>query len=106
MRNTRIRVPPSAKAGDPVEIRAMIMHPMDNGYTYTSQGELIPVDIVTDFACRYLGVEVMKIRLEPGISANPYFVFRLVASTSGPVDFEWTEQNGDVTTAHADLTVT
>lgn len=106
MRNTRIRVPATAKAGDGVEIRAMVMHPMDNGFSFTNQGDLIPVNIVTDFTCLYLGEVVMKIGLEPGISANPQFVFRLTATASGPVDFEWTEQNGDVTTAHAALTVT
>ena len=91
MHNTRIRVPATAKVGDAFEIRAMIMHPMDNCFCFTSQGDLIPVDIVTDFACRYLSEVAMKIWLEPGISANPYFVFRLIATASGPVDFEWTE---------------
>ena len=106
MRNTRIRVPEAAQAGEAVEIRAMIMHPMDNGFSYSTQGELIPVDIVTDFVCRYAGEEVVRIRLEPGLSANPYFSFRLRAVASGPVEFEWTDQHGEVTTASAWLDVT
>lgn len=106
MFNTRIRVPEQATAGAFVEIRAMVMHPMDNGYSYTTQGTLIPVDIITDFTCRYLGVEVIRVRLEPGISANPIFTFSLVATATGPVDFEWIDQHGTVTTATATLTVT
>ena len=106
MRNVRIRVPETAAKGDAVEIRAMIMHPMDNGYTYDSQGEAIPIDIVTDFTCRYLGAEVIHIRLEPGLSANPYFVFRLRASETGPVAFEWIDQHGEVTAAEVELKVT
>ena len=83
MRNTRIRVPDKVAAGDIVEIRAMIMHPMDNGFTYTTQGTVVPVDIVTDFTCTYLGEEVVHVRLEPGISANPYLSFRLRALKTG-----------------------
>jgi len=106
MFNTRIRVPESAALGDVIDIRAMIMHPMDNGYSYHTNGELIPVDIITSFTCRYLGEEVVSVTLEPGLSANPIFTFRLRATASGPVDFEWIDQHGDVTTATAHLTVT
>ncbi|MBS3647217.1 thiosulfate oxidation carrier complex protein SoxZ [Pseudaminobacter sp. 19-2017] len=105
MRNTRIRVPETAAAGDIVEIRAMIMHPMDNGFTYTTQGTLIPVDIVTDFTCTYLDEEVVHVRLEPGISANPYFSFRLRALRTGKVEFAWVDQHGEKTVAEALLTV-
>lgn len=106
MFNTRIRVPETAAPGESVEIRAMIMHPMDNGYSYTTQGTPIPVDIVTDFTCRYAGEEVIRVRLEPGLSANPIFTFRLRATVSGVVEFEWIDQHGDVTTASAEIAVT
>lgn len=106
MFNTRVRVPETARRGEAVEIRAMIMHPMDNGFSYTSQGTLIPVDIVSDFTCRYLGQEVIRIRLEPGLSANPYFTFRLRAERTGSVELTWVDQHGAVTTAEATLTVT
>lgn len=106
MRNTRIKVPKIATKGDIIEIRAMIMHPMDNGYTYTTQGTVIPVDIVTDFSCAYLGEEVVHVRLEPGISANPYFAFRLRAVRTGKVEFTWVDQHGETTRAEATLTVT
>ena len=36
--NTRIRVPETAAPGEIVEIRAMAMHPMDNGFMVTTQG--------------------------------------------------------------------
>lgn len=106
MRNTRIRVPATAAQGDIVEIRAMIMHPMDNGFTYTTQGTVVPVNIVTDFRCTYLGEEVLHVRLEPGISANPYFSFRLRAVRTGKVEFAWLDQDGETTLAEALLTVT
>jgi sulfur-oxidizing protein SoxZ len=106
MRNTRIKVPETAAGGEVVTIRAMIMHPMENGFTVDSQGTTIPVNIVTDFVCSYDGKEVFRAKLEPGLSANPIFTFRLRATRTGPVDFRWIDQDGEVTTNSAVLTVT
>lgn len=106
MPNTRIRVPKTAKVGEIVEIRAIIQHPMENGFRLNSQGTAIPIDIVTDFVCSYDGAEVFRVRLEPGLSANPYFSFYLTATKSGPVDFWWQDQHGEVTEASEQLEVT
>ena len=106
MPNTRIRVPKTAKAGDVVEVRAIIQHPMENGFRLNSQGTEIPVEIVTDFVCSYDGAEVFRVRLEPGLSANPYFSFQLRATRTGPVDFWWRDQHGVVTEASEQLEVT
>jgi sulfur-oxidizing protein SoxZ len=103
--NSRIKVPETARAGESVEIRCMIMHPMENGYNVDSQGTTIPVHIITDLVCTYDGGEVLKVQLYPGLSANPYFSFHLVATATGPVEFAWTDQDGTVTRASAMLTV-
>jgi sulfur-oxidizing protein SoxZ len=105
MANSRIKVPESARIGEAVEIRAMVMHPMENGYNVDTQGTTIPVHIITDFVCRYDGAEVIRVKLEPGLSANPYFSFYLKATKTGAVDFEWVDQDGTVTTAGATLRV-
>src|SRR3984893_19244230 len=105
MPNTRVRISAYAKAGDIIEIRAMIMHPMENGFRVDTQGTTIPVHIITDFVCRYDGAEVIRVKLEPGLSANPYFSFYLKATKTGAVDFEWVDQDGTVTTAGATLRV-
>jgi len=106
MANSRVKIPLSAKSGDNVEIRAMIMHPMENGYNVDTQGTAIPVHIVTEFVCAYDGAEVVRIQLQPGLSANPYFSFYLTATKSGQVDFTWTDQDGTITTNSAPLLVT
>jgi sulfur-oxidizing protein SoxZ len=106
MPNTRIKVPKTAKAGEAVTVRAIIQHPMENGFRLNSQGTPIPVEIITDFVCTYDGQEVFRVKLAPGISANPYFEFFLTATKSGPVDFWWKDQDGTETTASAPLEVT
>lgn len=105
MANNRIKVPESAQRGEVVEIRGMIMHPMENGFNFDTQGTVIPVHIITDFICRYLGEEVVRVKLEPGLAANPYFAFYLKAKESGAVEFEWIDQDGTVTHASAVLNV-
>ncbi|MBC7984730.1 MAG: thiosulfate oxidation carrier complex protein SoxZ, partial [Candidatus Obscuribacterales bacterium] len=80
-------------------------HPMENGFNFDTQGTVIPVHITTDFVCRYLGEEVVRVKLEPGLAANPYFSFYLTAQESGDVEFEWTDQDGTVTRASATMTV-
>jgi sulfur-oxidizing protein SoxZ len=104
--NSRIKVPESAAVGESMEIRAMIMHPMENGFNFDSQGTTIPVHIITDFVCTYDGAEIVRVQLQPGLSANPYFSFYLTATRSGSVDFKWTDQDGTVTTNSAQLQVT
>ena len=106
MLNSRIKVPESAAVGESIEIRAMIMHPMENGFNFDSQGTTIPVHIITDFVCTYDGAEIVRVQLQPGLSANPYFSFYLTATRSGSVDFKWTDQDGTVTTNSAQLQVT
>lgn len=106
MPNTRIKVPATAKAGEIVPIRAIIQHPMENGFRVNSQGTPIPVEIITDFVCTYDGEEVFRVKLQPGLSANPYFEFFLTATKTGPVDFWWKDQDGTETTATAPLEVT
>jgi sulfur-oxidizing protein SoxZ len=106
MPNSRIKVPESAKRGAVVEIRAMIMHPMENGFNTDTQGTTIPVHIITDFVCRFLGEEIVRVKLEPGLAANPYFAFYLKPQRGGEVEFEWTDQDGSVTRASAMLNVT
>ena len=105
MANNRVKVPESAKRGAVIEIRAMIMHSMETGFNVDSQGTAIPVHIITDFVCRYLGEEVLRVKLEPGLAANPYFSFYLSAQRSGEVEFEWTDQDGTITRAAAMLNV-
>jgi sulfur-oxidizing protein SoxZ len=102
----RVHVPESARKGANIEIRAMIMHPMENGFNVDSQGTTIPVHIISTFVCRYLQQEVVRVKLEPGLAANPYFSFYLKVSRSGDIEFEWTDQDGTVTRDVATLTVT
>lgn len=106
MAETRIRLQESARAGEIVEARASIMHPMETGLRKDASGAVIPRNIIARFVCIYDGEEVFRARLDTGVSENPFFGFFFTATTTGPVLFRWIDQFGAVTEATRRLTVT
>ncbi len=103
--NKRISVPSEAKAGDIVEIKTLIMHPMHNGYKFTTQGTRIPVNIIDEFVCTFNDEEVVRVDLRTGISANPYVSFFARVDVSGTFRFTWHDDKGPVYEETADIVV-
>jgi sulfur-oxidizing protein SoxZ len=100
-----VRVPPSAKRGETVEIRAMVTHPMESGFRLDNVGQRIPRHIVHTFTCACDGEQVFLARLHPAVSTNPYFVFHLLAARSAELLFTWADDQGGVATHRARLEV-
>lgn len=103
--NARVRVPEKARAGEVIEIRAMVDHPMESGFRLNNVGRPIPREIVESFVCEYDGREVFRARIHPAVSTNPYLVFHVVAIRSGEVKFTWRDDRGGIATQVAQLTV-
>ena len=101
-----VRLTENPKRGEPVEIRAMVMHPMESGFRLDNVGRPIPRHIVDSFTCTYGGKHVFRAKLNPAISANPYFVFYVVAAQSGDLLFTWTDDRGEVATHSVRLELT
>jgi sulfur-oxidizing protein SoxZ len=93
-----VRLSENPKPGELVEIRAMVMHPMESGFRLDNVGRAIPRYIVDTFTCAYGGKEVFRAKLHPAMSSNPYFVFYVVAAHSAELLFTWTDDHGDVAT--------
>ena len=104
-RNTKISVPATAKRGDAIQVRCMIMHPMENGYRPDSTGNLVPIQLIHTFVCRYNGEEVFRAELGTSMAANPHLAFYTLATESGTLDFTWHDDDGSVTTAQARIEV-
>lgn len=105
MTRTMISAPEGARAGDVIEIKAMIAHPMETGYRVDATGKPIARDIITRFQCTYDGEVVFSADLFPAISANPFIAFSTVATRSGPISFTWTDAQGRTETASAEIKV-
>lgn len=100
-----INVPPKARRGDIIEIRALTSHIMETGFRHTMDGRLVPRDIITSFTCRYNGTEIFRADLFPTIAANPYLSFFTIAKESGTFEFEWIGDNGYASTASAAIVI-
>ena len=105
MPSALINVPPKAKRGDIIEIKTLMSHIMETGFRHTVTGEAIPRNIITNFSCRYNGVEIFRAELFPAIAANPFLSFFTVASDSGTLEFSWTGDRGFSETASASIIV-
>lgn len=102
----RVSMPAEAKAGDVLEIKALIRHPMETGYRVDSRGAPIARHIVTRFSADYDGEEVFRMDLTQGVAANPFIAFHTVATRTGELVFTWEDDRGGVVTVRKHLTVT
>jgi sulfur-oxidizing protein SoxZ len=100
-----ISVPAEAKRGEVIEIKTLVLHPMETGYRHDYAGTAIPRDIIHSFVCTYNGEEIFRAELSPAIAANPFLSFSTVAATSGEIAFRWTDDRGETQTETVKITV-
>lgn len=107
MARTLITVPRTAKRDEIIEIRALVQHSMETGYRRSSDGDLLPRDLIRRFTCRFVpgvaansnaastaGDLIFAATFHAAIAANPYLSFNLRATTSGTLVFSWEGDNG------------
>jgi sulfur-oxidizing protein SoxZ len=94
MSNVLINVPKTAKPGEIIEIKALILHPMETGFRAGTNGRLIPRNIIERFVATWNGTEIFNMAFSPAIAANPFVSFCAVAKESGTIAFRWTGDEG------------
>ena len=94
MTNILINAPKSARKGEVVELKALILHPMETGFRPGTNGRIIPRNIIERFVATWNGTEIFSITFSPAISAIPFVSFFAVAGESGKVTFRWTGDEG------------
>ncbi len=93
MANVLVHAPKTAKKGELVEIKAMILHPMETGYRVGTSGRTIPRNIIERFSAAWNGEEIFDMKFSPAIAANPYVAFFAAATASGRIVLRWTGGN-------------
>jgi predicted secreted protein len=101
----RVNVPPVARRGDILAIRALISHPQETGLRLDGLEEWVRQRIISRFECFYNGTSVFRARLYPAIATNPYFAFFCRAEDSGEFEFTWFDMTNVTYTATAKLSV-
>ena len=94
MSNVLVNAPKTARKGELVEIKALILHPMETGFRSGTNGRIIPRNIIERFTATWNGRQILDMNLSPAIAANPFVSFFAVAQESGRVVMRWTGDNG------------
>ncbi len=94
----RIRAPRSARAGEVVEIRTLMEHPMETGLRHEG-GRIVPRDMLTGMRVRMNGEDVLEAKFRNGTAANPFHVFFLRIERASDLEFTWTDEAGRVARA-------
>ena len=102
----RISMPPEAKKGDAVEIKALVRHPMETGYRVDNIGQPVPRNILSQLIVTFNGAEIFRMQMQQGIAANPFLSIVLRAAESGELVFTWTGDEGAMIVERKTLTVT
>ncbi len=105
MANVLINVPKTAKRGEVVEIKALILHPMETGFRPGTNGRIIPRNIVERFSATWNGVEIFGMTMTPAVAANPFVSFFAVANESGTIGFRWSGDEGFLVEESVAITV-
>ena len=91
----RVKVPKKAAAGEVLEIKALISHPMHTGLAKDKKGNKIPRKIINRFTVSYNNEKFFDMEMEPSISANPFVVFPFKMEQAGTMTFVWHEDGGE-----------
>ena len=94
MANVLINAPKTVKKGEAFEVRALISHIMETGFRPGTQGRIIPRNIIEEFTATFNGTEVLRMKMTPATSANPFVAFHMRAAESGTLALRWTGDEG------------
>lgn len=103
MTKPRVKLPDVIKIGDIIEIKALIMHPMETGQRRNAAGELVPRHIMKSFQAFFNGQPFFSADLQPGISANPFIAFNMKVIGAGDLELVWTDDNDSILTERQTL---
>jgi len=100
----RIRVPRSARRGEPFEVRCLMAHPMETGHRQDG-GQPVPRNLLDRLVVRVDGAVALDATLRNGTAANPYHVFFLRLDRTAEIEFTWSDEAGRSVRAAARVTI-
>jgi sulfur-oxidizing protein SoxZ len=100
----RIRIPRSARAGEAIEIRTLMEHPMESGIRGANHAA-VPRNMLSRMVVRMNGETIFAADLRNGTAANPYHVFFVRLQRSAEFEFVWTDEAGRSARATARVAV-
>lgn len=101
-----VRIPGNIKAGDVVEIKALIRHPMETGRRKDKKtGKKVPAHYIDKVEATFQKEGVMTADWGAAIAKDPMIAFFLRVDSSGPLTITWKDNQGGVFTATKQISV-
>lgn len=102
----KVRVQSSAKKGEAVQVRALILHPMETGQRKDPKtGQTIPAHFIKTVTAEYNGKPVMTADWGVGVSRNPFLSFYVRVEESGTLKLTFTDDKGGSWSGEAKIQV-
>jgi thiosulfate oxidation carrier complex protein SoxZ len=100
----RIRVPSSIKPGDVVQVRSLVIHPMER-IERDRQGRIIQKNYsyINTVIVTYLGRPVVTFDTTQSVSENPFFSFAFRATDPGQLKIQFLDTTGGRYEGTADI---
>ena len=91
----RLRVPAIIKAGDVVQVRALVIHPMER-IERDAQGKIIQknYNYIDKVIVTYLGKTVATFDTTQNVAENPFFSFTFKATDPGVLKVQFLDTTG------------
>jgi sulfur-oxidizing protein SoxZ len=91
----RLRVPSEIKPGDVVQVRALVIHPMER-IERDAQGKIIQknYNYINKVIVTYLGKTVATFDTTQNVAENPFFTFTFKASVPGQLKVQFLDTTG------------
>ncbi len=90
----RIRLA-ARQEGGAVLVKALLTHPMENGFGKTADGKPVPAEFITDIRLELNGQVVAAMETGSGIAADPLFGWRIRGAGPGDrVRLSWRDNLG------------
>src|SRR5881296_4669044 len=91
----RLRIPSSIRPGDVVQVRSLVIHPMER-IERDAQGKIVQknYNYVNKVIVTYLGKTILTFDTSQGVAENPFFSFTFRATAPGPLKVEFLDTTG------------
>ena len=100
----RVRIPSSIRAGDVVEVRTLVIHPMER-IERDPQGKIIQknYNYINKVVVTYLGKTISTFDTTQSVAENPFFSFTFRATDPGQLKVQFLDTTGGRYEGTADI---
>lgn len=88
--------------GDTVDLRVLMLHPMETGQRKNSRGEIVPLHFIQSVVITHNGKTVLDAQWSQAVARNPFLGLRIKGAKAGDkISVTWVDNKGDKRTDEA-----